>query len=112
MGTDALNQANMVFNIQNEWMRICTSITEFEVNRAKNLLKTNMLLQLDGTTPICEDVGRQMLCYCRRIPQHELKQGLMLWMRPPSEKRVTSTFTIGVRSWPPSDPSSRFPTTT
>ena len=25
--------------------------------RAKNLLKTN-LLQLDGTTPICEDIGR------------------------------------------------------
>merc|ERR1719357_1987405 len=71
--TDALNQQNMVFNIQQEWMRICTSITEFEVNRAKNLLKTNMLLQLDGTTPICEDVGRQMLCYGRRIPQHELE---------------------------------------
>jgi len=71
--TDALNQQNMVFNIQNEWMRICTSITEFEVNRAKNLLKTNMLLQLDGTTPICEDIGRQMLCYGRRIPQHELE---------------------------------------
>ena len=59
-------------NIQQEWKRMCTSITDFEVDRAKNLLKTNMLLQLDGTTPICEDVGRQMLCYGRRIPQHEL----------------------------------------
>jgi len=71
--TDALNQENMVYNIQNEWMRICTTVTDFEVNRAKNLLKTNMLLQLDGTTPICEDIGRQMLCYGRRIPQHELE---------------------------------------
>jgi len=71
--TDSLNQENMVYNIQNEWMRICTTITDFEVNRAKNLLKTNMLLQLDGTTPICEDIGRQMLCYGRRIPQHELE---------------------------------------
>merc|ERR1719515_18092 len=71
--TDAMNQENMVYNIQNEWMRICTSLTDFEVNRAKNLLKTNMLLQLDGTTPICEDIGRQMLCYGRRIPQHELE---------------------------------------
>jgi len=52
---------------------MCTGITDFEVDRAKNLLKTNMLLQLDGTTPICEDVGRQMLCYGRRIPQHELE---------------------------------------
>merc|ERR1719225_2261546 len=63
----------MMFNIQNEWMRLATSVTDFEVNRAKNLLKTNMLLQLDGTTPICEDIGRQMLCYGRRMPQHELE---------------------------------------
>lgn len=49
-------------------------VTEGEVERAKNLLKTNMLLQLDGTTPICEDIGRQMLCYNRRIPLHELEK--------------------------------------
>lgn len=71
--TDSMNQDNMIWNIQQEWMRMCTSITEFEVNRAKNLLKTNMLLQLDGTTAVCEDIGRQMLCYGRRIPQHELE---------------------------------------
>ncbi|CAK9289956.1 unnamed protein product [Gordionus sp. m RMFG-2023] len=64
---------DMVFNVQNEWMRLCTSVTDFEVERAKNLLKTNMLLQLDGSTPICEDVGRHMLCYGRRIPFHELE---------------------------------------
>ena len=58
--TDKLNQEAMMFNIQNEWMRLATSVTDFEVNRAKNLLKTNMLLQLDGTTPICEDIGRQV----------------------------------------------------
>ena len=33
-------------------------LADFEVERAKNLLKTNLLLQLDGTTPICEDIGR------------------------------------------------------
>ena len=58
--TDKLNQESMMFNIQHEWMRLATSVTDFEVNRAKNLLKTNMLLQLDGTTPICEDIGRQV----------------------------------------------------
>ena len=31
-------------------MRICTSVTEHEVARAKNLLKTNILMQLDGMT--------------------------------------------------------------
>lgn len=84
-------------------MTLCTSVTEGEVARAKNLLKTNMLLHLDGkgcvtslifrkapcstvfffsylfyllstgSTPICEDIGRQMLCYSRRIPLHELE---------------------------------------
>ena len=29
-------------------MRLCTSVTEAEVTRAKNMLKTNMLLQFDG----------------------------------------------------------------
>lgn len=29
-------------------MRLCNNVTEAEVDRAKNLLKTNMLLQLDG----------------------------------------------------------------
>lgn len=56
------------------WKHVCTIVTEEDVARAKNLLKTNMLLQLDGTTPVCEDIGRQMLCYNRRIPLHELEQ--------------------------------------
>ncbi|KPI91779.1 Mitochondrial-processing peptidase subunit beta [Papilio xuthus] len=69
---EPLQLEDMLYNIQKEWMKLCTSVTEGEVERAKNLLKTNMLLQLDGTTPVCEDIGRQMLCYNRRIPVHEL----------------------------------------
>nr|XP_005995352.2 PREDICTED: mitochondrial-processing peptidase subunit beta [Latimeria chalumnae] len=64
---------DMMHFVQREWMRLCTSVTDSEVARAKNLLKTNMLLQLDGSTPICEDIGRQMLCYSRRIPLPELE---------------------------------------
>ena len=58
-------------------MRLATSVTDFEVNRAKNLLKTNMLLQLDGTTPVCEDIGRQMLCYGRRYKLLEIMLNVM-----------------------------------
>ncbi|KAM9327416.1 mitochondrial-processing peptidase subunit beta [Pholidichthys leucotaenia] len=65
--------ADMMNYTQMEWMSLCTSVTDSEVARAKNLLKTNMLLHLDGSTPICEDIGRQMLCYSRRIPLHELE---------------------------------------
>ncbi|XP_063049154.1 mitochondrial-processing peptidase subunit beta [Engraulis encrasicolus] len=63
----------MMHHTQQEWMFLCTAVSESEVDRAKNLLKTNMLLHLDGSTPICEDIGRQMLCYNRRIPLHELE---------------------------------------
>ncbi|XP_041348334.1 mitochondrial-processing peptidase subunit beta-like [Gigantopelta aegis] len=70
---ERLQIEDMMFNIQSEWMRLCNNATEFEVQRAKNLLKTNLLLQLDGSTPICEDIGRQMLCYGRRIPLPELE---------------------------------------
>ncbi|KAG4079983.1 hypothetical protein HA402_006295 [Bradysia odoriphaga] len=71
---DPMKCADMMAGIQHEWMRICTMAGESEVERAKNLLKTNLLLQLDGTTPICEDIGRQQLCYNRRIPLHELER--------------------------------------
>lgn len=53
---------------------LATAVSESDVTRAKNMLKTNMLLQLDGTTPICEDIGRQMLCYGRRIPIAEMEE--------------------------------------
>jgi len=70
---DKLQLDDMIYNIQMEWMRMCDRVSDFEVQRAKDLLKTNMLLQLDGTTPVCEDIGRQMLCYGRRIPQPEME---------------------------------------
>lgn len=71
---DPMKCDQMLYNVQNEWMRLCTTVTDTEIERAKNLLKTNLLLQLDGTTPICEDIGRQQLCYNRRIPLHELER--------------------------------------
>ena len=64
---------NFVWGLQQEWMRLCSNISDQELERAKNSLKANMLLQLDGTTAIAEDIGRQMLSYGRRIPQHELE---------------------------------------
>jgi len=65
-----------LWQLQMFWMKLCNNVTDAEVTRAKNLLKTNMLLQLDGSTPICEDIGRQMLCYGRRIPLPELEARL------------------------------------
>jgi len=64
---------DMIHELQHEWLRLCYNVTDFEVERAKNLLRTNMFLQLDGTTQVCEDIGRQMLCYGRRIPLAEME---------------------------------------
>jgi len=63
---------DMIQAVQQEWTRLCTTVTDEEVNRAKNILKTNILLQFDGSTPTCEDIGRQILTYGRRIPLPEL----------------------------------------
>jgi len=72
MVADRHNIEEMLWCVQNEWMRMCTQVSDFELDRAKRLLKTNLMIGLDGTTPICEDIGRQMLCYDRRIPMHEM----------------------------------------
>lgn len=70
--TEAMNIDDLIFNVQNEWMRMCTSVTDSEVERAKNVFKSALLMQLDGSTPVCEDIGRQMVTYGRRIPLPEV----------------------------------------
>jgi len=58
--------------VQTEWRRISRHASPGEVQRAKNLLKTLLLAQCDGSTAVCEDIGRQMLTYARRIPLAEI----------------------------------------
>jgi predicted Zn-dependent peptidase len=67
---------DLIYCLQREWMRICNNVSDAEVTRARNLLKSQLLVQLDGSTPVCEDIGRQMLTYGRRIPLSELDMRL------------------------------------
>ncbi|KAM8930907.1 cytochrome b-c1 complex subunit 1, mitochondrial [Pelodytes ibericus] len=62
---------DMIFVIQREWMRLSTSVVESEVAQAKNRLKMALVAQLDGTTPVCEDLGRQILNYGQRVSLEE-----------------------------------------
>lgn len=59
--------------VNGEWMRMCTNVTDFEVQRAKNALKSSMLLRLNGDTAAAsEEIGRHILAYGRRIPVDEM----------------------------------------
>ncbi|XP_001367487.1 cytochrome b-c1 complex subunit 1, mitochondrial [Monodelphis domestica] len=69
--TDRMNIDDMVFFLQGQWMRLCTSATESDVMRGKNILRNALVSHLDGTTPVCEDIGRSLLTYGRRISLSE-----------------------------------------
>lgn len=55
-----------------EMVRLCHEATEEEVTRAKTQLKTALLSGLDGSTAQCEDIGRQLLTYGRRLTPAEI----------------------------------------
>uniref|UniRef100_A0A8B9LCR6 Cytochrome b-c1 complex subunit 1, mitochondrial n=1 Tax=Astyanax mexicanus TaxID=7994 RepID=A0A8B9LCR6_ASTMX len=65
------NIEDMMHWAQNAWMNLCTTVTDSDVARAKNALKASLVGQLNGTTLICDDIGRHVLNYGRRIPLAE-----------------------------------------
>lgn len=46
---------------------LCFSLTNIGLQ-----LKSSLMLHIDGTSPVAEDIGRQLLTYGRRIPATEL----------------------------------------
>ncbi|CAJ0579445.1 unnamed protein product, partial [Mesorhabditis spiculigera] len=64
---------NLIQSVASQWRWLATEADEAAVECGKRTLLTNLLLMLDGTTPITEDIGRQLLCYGRRIPVPELE---------------------------------------
>ncbi|KAK0624624.1 Metalloenzyme, LuxS/M16 peptidase-like protein [Bombardia bombarda] len=57
-----------------EWTRLARSVTESEVERAKAQLKASILLSLDGTTAVAEDIGRQIVTTGRRMSPGEIER--------------------------------------
>lgn len=57
-----------------EWNRLSFNVTSAEVERAKAQLKASILLSLDGTTAIAEDIGRQIITTGRRQSPEDVER--------------------------------------
>lgn len=58
--------------VMEEMRRLAYKASETEVMRARNQLKSALLLHIDGSTAVAENNGRQMLTYGRVLPFLEL----------------------------------------
>ncbi|CAM8991201.1 unnamed protein product [Rhodiola kirilowii] len=63
---------DLAYVIMHEISKLSYRVSEADVTRARNQLKSSLLLHIDGTSPIAEDIGRQLLTYGRRVPYAEL----------------------------------------
>ena len=50
--------------------------TEIEVERAKSQLKASLLLGLDGTTAVAEDIGRQLVTSGKRLSPQQIESAV------------------------------------
>ena len=57
-----------------EWSRLSYGVNEAETERAKAKLKASLLLSLDGTTAVAEDIGRQIVTTGRRMSPEEVER--------------------------------------
>ncbi|KAJ9173212.1 hypothetical protein P3X46_016374 [Hevea brasiliensis] len=63
---------DLAWAIMYETTKLSYRVSEADVTRARNQLKSSLVLHIDGTSPVAEDIGRQLLTYGRRIPFAEL----------------------------------------
>ena len=73
--TDNINQVDdLVHFTLREWSRLSQAVSEAETERAKAQLKASILLSLDGTTAVAEDIGRQIVTTGRRMSPEEVER--------------------------------------
>jgi processing peptidase subunit beta len=85
------NLDDMVHFTLREWQRMSTAPTEGEVERAKSQLKASLLLSLDGTTAIAEDIGRQLVTAGKRYSPKEIETAIEA-VSPKEIQRVAQTY--------------------
>jgi len=85
------NIDDMVHFTLREWTRMSISPSSGEVERAKSQLKASLLLGLDGTTAIAEDIGRQMVTTGKRYTPKEIERYVDA-VTPDDIKRVAQKY--------------------
>lgn len=87
-----------------EWRRIMSgNISEGEVQRAKAQLKAALLLSLDGSTAIVEDMGRQIVTTGKRLSPEEVfekvdkitKEDIVMWANYRLKDKPVSLVALG-----------------
>jgi hypothetical protein len=71
---NVMNLDDLTHFIMKEWQRMSINPTTAEVERAKSQLKASLLLGLDGTTAIAEDIGRQTITTGKRFTPKEIER--------------------------------------
>ncbi|GMI99277.1 hypothetical protein like AT3G02090 [Hibiscus trionum] len=82
---------DLAYAIMYETTKLAYRVSEADVIRARNQLKSSLMLHIDGTSPVAEDIGRQLLTYGRRIPFAELFARIDA-VDPSTIKRVANRF--------------------
>ncbi|KAJ7712033.1 Metalloenzyme, LuxS/M16 peptidase-like protein [Mycena metata] len=71
-----MNLDDLVHFTLKEWTRMSMAPTSVEVERAKSQLKAGLLLGLDGSTAVAEDIGRQIVTSGRRMSPKQVEQAV------------------------------------
>lgn len=72
--SEAIGQTELMCIIANEITALCYNVDETALEQAKNNLKMSTLAMLDGTDAVCEDIGRSVLTYGRRMHPTEVME--------------------------------------
>jgi len=77
MVTDAVTRIDdLVHFTLREWSRLSFQVSEAETERAKAQLKASILLSLDGTTAVAEDIGRQIITTGQHLSPQEVERAV------------------------------------
>ncbi|TIB33360.1 hypothetical protein E3P77_01003 [Wallemia ichthyophaga] len=71
-----MNLDDLVHFTLKEWQRMSIAPTVAEVERAKSQLKASLLLGLDGSTAVTEDIGRQIVTTGKRMTPTEIENAI------------------------------------